>query len=151
MAESLLFIYLFLAVLGPHCCAHGLSLVAASGGYSSLRCAGFSLRWLLFVAENGPQARGLQCGTRAQQLWLMGCRVQAQLLWCTGLVAPWHVGSSRTRAQTRVPCIGRQILNHCATREVPALFFSVWKPDTIPVQCRSLGKSLLYGSQVSLQ
>ena len=25
--------------------------------------------------------------------------------------------SSRTRAQTRVPCIGRQILNHCATRE----------------------------------
>ena len=24
--------------------AHGLSLVAASGGYSSLRCAGFSLR-----------------------------------------------------------------------------------------------------------
>ena len=29
-----------------------------------------------------------------------------------------HVGSSRTRAQTRVPCIGRQILNHCATREV---------------------------------
>ena len=34
-----------------------------------------------------------------------------------GLVAPWHVGSSRTRAQTRVPCIGRRILNHCATRE----------------------------------
>ena len=27
-----------------------LSLVAASGGYSSARCAGFSLRWLLFVA-----------------------------------------------------------------------------------------------------
>ena len=29
--------------------------------------------------------------------------------------------SSPTRAQTRVPCIGRQILNHCATREAPAL------------------------------
>ena len=27
--------------------AHGLSLVVVSGGYSSLRCAGFSLRWLL--------------------------------------------------------------------------------------------------------
>ena len=27
--------------------AHGLSLVAASGGYSSLQCAGFSLWWLL--------------------------------------------------------------------------------------------------------
>ena len=37
----------------------------------------------------------------------------------TGLVAPRHVGSSRTRARARVPCIGRQILNHCATREVP--------------------------------
>ena len=36
-----------------------------------------------------------------------------------GLVAPRHVGSSGTRARTRVPCIGRQILNHCATREVP--------------------------------
>ena len=41
-------------------------------------------------------------------------------MWLTGLVAPWHVGSSQTRARTRVPCIGRQILNHCATREAPA-------------------------------
>ena len=44
---------------------------------------------------------------------------QAQQLWLTGLVAPWHVGSSQTRARTRVPCIGRQIPNHCATREAP--------------------------------
>ena len=36
-----------------------------------------------------------------------------------GLVAPRHVGPSQTRARTRVPCIGRRILNHCATREVP--------------------------------
>ena len=34
-----------------------------------------------------------------------------------GLVAPQHVGSSRTRARTRVLCIGRRILNRCATRE----------------------------------
>ena len=27
-------------------------------------------------------------------------------------------------AQTRVPCIGRRILHHCATREVPADFSS---------------------------
>ena len=38
-------------------------------------------------------------------------------MWLTGLVAPRHVGSSQTRARTRVPCIGRQILNHCSTRE----------------------------------
>ena len=34
-----------------------------------------------------------------------------------GLVAPRHVGSSRIRDWTRVPYIGRWILNHCATRE----------------------------------
>ena len=37
-----------------------------------------------------------------------------------GLIAPQHVGSSRTRDRTHVPCIGRWILNHCATREVPS-------------------------------
>ena len=38
-------------------------------------------------------------------------------MWLTGPAAPRHVGSSQTRARTRVPCIGRRILNHCATRE----------------------------------
>ena len=33
--------------------ACGLSLAAASRGYSSLQCVGFSLRWLLFVVEHG--------------------------------------------------------------------------------------------------
>ena len=42
-------------------------------------------------------------------------------MWRTGLVAPRHVGSSRTRAPTRVPCIGRWILNYCTTREVPIM------------------------------
>ena len=57
--------------------------------------------------------RGLSCcGAQAPD-------AQAQQLWFTGLVALRHVGSSQTRARTRVPCIGRQILNHCATREAP--------------------------------
>ena len=34
-----------------------------------------------------------------------------------GLADLQHVGSSWTRDRTRVPCIGRQILNHYATRE----------------------------------
>ncbi|XP_059770870.1 cyclin-Y-like protein 1 isoform X1 [Balaenoptera ricei] len=38
-----------------------------------------------------------------------------------GSVALWYVGSFWARARTRVPCIGRRILNHCATREVPFL------------------------------
>ena len=101
------------------------SSVAASGGYSSLRCAGFSLRWLLLLWSMGSRYAGFSsCGTWAQQLWLVGSRAQAQQLWRTGLVAPQHVGSSRTKAQTHVPCIGRWILNHCATRGVPMpLFF----------------------------
>ena len=46
-------------------------------------------------------------------------------MWLTGLVAPRHVGSSQTRARTRVPCIGRRILNHCATREAPVCLFLI--------------------------
>ena len=127
--------------------ACGLSLVAASGGYSSLRCVGSSLLWLLLLQSTGPRVCGLQqlqhaglvvvvCGfqgTRASvvvawdpQLWLAGSREQAQQLWHTGLVAPRHVGSSRTRDRTCDPSIGRRILNHCTTREVPDLFIKTF-------------------------
>ena len=44
-------------------------------------------------------------------------------MWHVGLVAPRHVGSSQTRDRTRVPCIGRWILNHCATREALNHYF----------------------------
>ena len=37
-----------------------------------------------------------------------------------GLVALWHVESSQTSDQTHVLCLGRQILNHSTTGEVPA-------------------------------
>ncbi|XP_073655708.1 adhesion G-protein coupled receptor G2 isoform X20 [Tursiops truncatus] len=42
---------------------------------------------------------------------------QGQQPWLTGPATLRHVGSSRTGARTRVPCIGRWTLNHCATRE----------------------------------
>ena len=120
-----LFIYFWLRWVFVATCR--LSQVAASRGYSSLWCTGFLLQWLL-VAEHGLQAHGLQqlwlAGSRAQaqQLWLTGSRAQAQQLWRMGLVAPWHVGSSLTRARTCVPCIGRWILNHCATGEAQGSF-----------------------------
>ena len=41
-------------------------------------------------------------------------RLQTRRLSSCGSRAQWHVGSSQTRGRTRVPCIGRQILNHCA-------------------------------------
>ena len=59
--------------------ASGLSLVVASGGYSSLRCACFSLWWLLLLQSTSSRRTGFSsCGTRAPQLWLAGSRAQAQ-------------------------------------------------------------------------
>ena len=44
-----------------------LSLVAASGGYSLLRCTGFSLQWLLLLQSTGSRRVGFSsCGTWAQ-------------------------------------------------------------------------------------
>ena len=116
-----LFIYFWLCRV--FIVARGLSLVAASEGYSSLRCTGL-LRWFLLLRSTGSRRVGFSsCSTRARQLWLAGCRAQGQQLWRTGLDAPWHVGYSWTRARTHVPCIGRRTLNHCATKEVPASGF----------------------------
>ena len=84
---------------------------------SSFLCEGF-----LQLRQAGAT---LHCGARASHCRGLSCcgaqapDAQAQQLWPTGLVAPRHVGSSQTRAPTRVPCVGRQILNHCATREAP--------------------------------
>ena len=47
--------------------ARGLSLVAASGGYSLLRCVSFSLWWLLMLRSSGSRRTGFSsCGSRAQ-------------------------------------------------------------------------------------
>ena len=88
---------------------------------SSFLCEGFlQLRQVGATLHRGARAshcRGLSCcGAQAPD-------AQAQWLWLTSLVAPRHVGSSQTRARTHVPCIGRRILNHCATREAPWEYF----------------------------
>ena len=82
-------------------------------GFLQLRQAGATLH----RSVRASHYRGLpRCGAQAPD-------AQAQQLWLTGPVAPRHVGSSQTRARTRVPCIGRQTLNHCATREAQDLIF----------------------------
>ena len=88
---------------------------------SSFLCKGsLQLRQAGATLHRGARAshhRGLsRCGAQAPD-------AQAQQLWLTGPAAPWHAGSSQTRARTRVPCISRQILNHCATREAPRVIF----------------------------
>ena len=97
------FIYLFLVVLGLRFCARAFSSCGDRGP--------------LFIAVHGPlTVAASRCGAQAPD-------AQAQQLWLTGPVAPRHVGSSQTRARTRVPCIGRQTLNHCAAREAPIISY----------------------------
>ena len=63
----------------------GLSLVAESGGYSSLRCAGFSLWWFLLLRSVGSKCTGSvvvacglsSCGSRAVERKLISCGTQA--------------------------------------------------------------------------
>ena len=107
-----LWIYLFLAMLGLRCCV-GLPLVAKGRGVGGLRrsCNSWASHcgWLLLLQRTGSRVWGLQ------QLWL------------GGLAAQWHVGSSRNKDQTHVPCAGRQILNHWATRGPPDTYLKVCK------------------------
>ena len=47
----------------------------------------------------------------------LALELRAQQLWHTGSAALWHVGLFRTRDRTCVSCVGRQVLNHRATRK----------------------------------
>ena len=101
---------------------------------SCLLHAGFlQLRRVGAVLHCGAQAShrgGFQArSTGSRHADFSSCSTWAQQLWHTGLVAPRPVGSSRTRDRTCVPCIGRQILNHCATREVPGQQVLIPAPD----------------------
>ena len=69
--EINLFIYFWLCWVFVG--AQGLSLAAASGGYSSLRCAGFSLRWLLLLWSTGFSS----CGSWALERRLSSCGTRA--------------------------------------------------------------------------
>ena len=98
--------------------------------------SGYMVRGLLIAVAFccGAQALGARASV-VVALGLSSCGFVA-----TDLVAPRHVGSSWTRAWTHVPRIGRRILNHCATREVPwKLLKSVenWKTNAINL-CKSL-------------
>ena len=112
-----LFIYLFIfGCVGSPVRARAFSSCGKRGPLF------IAVRGPLFIAVRGPlpTAAPPRRGAQAPD-------AQAQQSWLTGPAAPRHVGSSQTRARTRVPCIGRQILNHCATREAPShLLFNVF-------------------------
>ena len=71
-----LFIYFWLRWV--FIAAHRLSLVAVSRGYSSLRCAGFSLQWLLLLQSTGSRHAGFSsCDSRALECRLSSCGARA--------------------------------------------------------------------------
>ena len=76
-----LFIYFWLCWV--FVVARGLSLVAASRAYSSLRCTDFSLQWLPLLWSMGSRCTGFSsCSTQPQYLWLAGSVVVAHRLSC---------------------------------------------------------------------
>ena len=74
---------------GVFIAACGLSLVVESGGYFSLWCTGFWLRWLLLLWSMGPRALRLQpllhkgLGTATWSLYSTGLIVSAHELSCS--------------------------------------------------------------------
>ena len=85
---------------------HGLSLVAASGGYSLVSVCGLLIPVASFAVEH--------------RLWVHGL----QQLCYEGFDAPWHVESFQSRDRTQVLFIGKWILIHYTTRRVLTQFFN---------------------------
>ena len=82
-------VYFWLCPVTFSLLALGFLWLQQVGATLKLWCTGFLLQQLLLLR-------------------LLGSRAQAQLLWHTGLAAPWHVRSSQTRDRTYVPDIDRQ-------------------------------------------
>ena len=110
--QFIIYSFLVLAVLGLHCCCglflRGCSLVVVRGLL-------ISMQWHFLLWSTGFRSMGFSSwGTWAYLLQLPGSRALVQQLWCTGLVALRHVGSSWTR----------YLLNLCLLH---------WQADSFPL------------------
>ena len=112
--EIHLFMYLFLAVLGLHCCTWLFSSCSEQGLLSSCDAQASHLVASLVDRTAAGHMSFSTCGSRA-----LGYRLDHCGLNSCDLVAPWNVGSSQIRDQICISHIGRQILYHWATREAP--------------------------------
>ena len=107
-------VFFFFGCVGSSLLRVGFSLVVASGGYSSLRCAGFPLRWLLLLQSTGSRRVGFSsCGSRSSV-------VVAHGLWSAGSVLVAH-GLSYSAACGIFPDQG---LNPCPLH---------WQADSQPL------------------
>ena len=104
--RTLLFVCLFI-YLWPcwvFVSVRGLSLVAASGGHPSSWCTGLSLSWPLLLRSKGSRCAG-------------------SVIVAHGPSCSAACGIFPDQSSNPFPLHSRQILNHCATREAPSLFF----------------------------
>ncbi len=105
--------------LNPQCQIHRKHSVNDPNTQDS-SYSGPSVYFILFTCTRASHCCGLShCRAQAPD-------AQAQQPWLTGPAAPRHVGSSWTGARTCAPCIGRRTPNHCATREAPSVYFSLF-------------------------
>ena len=109
---KIIYLFLFLTALGLHGCTEA-----------------FSSEWALFFfcGAGASYCGGFSC-FRAQALGAPASVVAARRLSCS--VA---CGIFLDRNPTCVPCVGRQVHIHCATREVPVTCFPVefFYPSTL--------------------
>ena len=129
-----------MAALGLHCCARALSSCSEQGLFFVVVC-GLLIVVASLVAEQGLQARELQ------QLWHAGPVVVAHGLSCSAACGIFPDQGSN-------PCplhFCRRILNHCATREVPHVFFiRVLQFQLLHLGLWSIFRSFLYMVRGSL-
>ena len=57
MPSQFIYLFIYFWLCWVFLAARGLSLVATSGGYSLMWCAGVSLRWLLLLWSTGSRAQ----------------------------------------------------------------------------------------------
>ena len=76
--KNLFILYIYFWLRWVFVAARRLSLVAASRGYSSLQCAGFSFQWLLLLQSMGSRCVGFRsCGSQDLERRLSSCGAQA--------------------------------------------------------------------------
>ena len=114
-------------MVGLHCCTQ--ALFSSSGGYSSLRCAGFLFLWPLLLGSKGSESWSMCSVVVAHRL---SCSVARGIFW--------------TRDRTRVPCTGKQIPNRWTTRGVPLKVFIFQQPTEVSCVLEEHSELSLEGS-----
>lgn len=89
----------------------GFSVDVVSGGYAPGVLHGLLIAAASLVGKHRFQVDNFSsCVSRA---------LAQRLSRCVVLIVPWHVGSSQTKGETHIYCIGKRILHHWSTWEAP--------------------------------